>query len=198
MKFHKEQWVNKITSVNLKSFHVECDIISYCPEICFFSINTDRIHEEYVMTVLKWIPGIWNLLVNHKFLWVQLEWPVHIPAVCHLFLLQENQGMSWNNSNVNNIIMGQNSSTFKQNLGKALWVEYAFRPFKINCAVWVRHTENNVEISLAWSQSQQDFVRVHLEQAYYAGNAVEDAPVLKTTCGLKFWTHVNLADETKK
>ena len=46
--------------------------------------------------------------------------------------------------------------------------------------------ENNVEISLAWSHSQQDFVTVHLEQAYYAGNAAEAAPVLKTTCGLKF------------
>ena len=28
------------------------------------------------------------------------------------------------------------------------------------------------------------------------GNAIEDAPVLKTIHGLKFWTQVNLADET--
>ena len=54
------------------------------------------------------------------------------------------------------------------------------------------------KISLAWSQSQLDFVTVHLEQAYHAGNAVKDAPVLKTTCGLKIWTHVSHANELKE
>ncbi len=41
------------------------------------------------------------------------------------------------------------------------------------------------KISLAWSQSQLDFVTIHLEQSSHVGNAVEDAPVLQTTCGLK-------------
>ena len=41
------------------------------------------------------------------------------------------------------------------------------------------------KISLAWSQCQINFVTVHLEQAYHVENAVENAPGLKTTCGLK-------------
>ncbi len=41
------------------------------------------------------------------------------------------------------------------------------------------------KISLAWFQSQLDFVSSHLEQACQAGNTVEDTPVLITTCGLR-------------
>ena len=40
------------------------------------------------------------------------------------------------------------------------------------------------KISLVWSQCQLDFVTTHVEQAYQVGNAVEGAPVPKTTCGL--------------
>ena len=41
------------------------------------------------------------------------------------------------------------------------------------------------KISLAWSQNQLDIVNVHLQQSYHAGNVVENAPVLKTSYGLK-------------